>query len=357
MSKFKKGDKIICNNAINNNLTEGRLYTALEYSPEYPMFIRMINDLGEKNGYRDSCFDLAKSEKPAFKVGDRVTCIDDYVRQGWLTKGNSYIVSKITIDPIRLKLEGTEGVHNPLRFKLYEGEKEMRRAFKVGDVVECASRKSHAAYGRKYVVEKVLTWNDGSMGHITVKGVSQDCKPEDFYLVTPVEDTSTFGVVSELDELIETANNGLTALRELSNNLIYKEKVELYDKGYNSSYFLSNCKSINLKYDKAVRKVEEKKVTKTTVHLQSGVNTTVQANITDMRVGCKEFKTAEIRKALPLLLNGSWGSARITQLNGGSTRQLTATRTGLKYHSENITWKDAELINIILEDAFGKYND
>lgn len=95
--------------------------------------------------------------KPQFKVGDLVVCVDDISKTKYITEGYIYKILRIDIYQF-IYLEEVEGIRfNKSRFKLYEKPKEeIKPQFKVGDIVEafgCEGRVVNVFNDAEYPIE------------------------------------------------------------------------------------------------------------------------------------------------------------------------------------------------------------
>lgn len=326
--EFEQGQEVIPFFYFGGRL-KPKTYTVHSYNPcENLIYLE-----GVENGFNPSYFNIAE---PAFEVGDLVSNIDERTSlcgtctlEEGLRPVEAVLRGGTTKEALRFNRHG--GFYLASGFtKVERAGQEFtigQRVFTKGGTSLCGGLTLRKGF---YTISKVS--NKGteieSVSLQRVVGVFLS----DFFCDAEKEENMT------LESKIIKINEGLTLLRELRSSTKSRQ-IELYQKAEEGVYSknatrdLSRANSISLVESVYLRKNKRKEFK------LEGHEVTIERH--QVIIGCQSFILEDLMKALPKLIEGSWGSFKLNSSNSS----LIATRTGIKYNGHHMSWKSVEKLH------------
>lgn len=255
------------------------------------------------------------------KVGDKLKVVIDMPEHANVMKGDIVTVSYVNPDgrfgyknnANNMQWSASAGFVN----KNFELIQDKKMPFKEGDKVRYTDTDS--TYNPTVPRNKVLVvvgYNPDSDIVSTNKGSAY---------------SSRFSLVESnaLEELIEIANKGYKAINEIRDNPEYRKQVQrLRDDFWEEIPIINNgFKEMRLK-------------PKSTNFSWIGYDCTIKDD--DVKIGCQKFDKAELVRVLAATIKGLVIPNKINSVS------IAASRSGVFFGSNLISWEDLEILNRIL---------
>ncbi len=275
----------------------------------------------------------------SFKVGDRVRRIDPAFDEARMRAGDTHVISGIAGSSITVK--GLPGVTWWARkFELASRKEEEMHVFKPGEWVEAITESGC----KGFLVGQLYLCSGETKDHCVFTEADSRGKRNGW---GPVHFKKA-GPRTELESLVATANAGLVARLELRAK--YAEQVTVHITDPNNCYEGYTLKNYYLTGEATIKEFRippKPKAVFEPYTMKEGHKVLMKDFGDAIKVGCQEFKTAELQQALRAICREG-GSHSST--DGQISKSLVATRVGITYADKHkISYESADQLLTKLE--------